>query len=175
MTYEKIVEKLQSKYANASVEKVDGQVAVQFNVRGEGEGALYIKVAEGQVDVQPYEYYDRNAVVTIDSSVLLEIVDGKTDIESAYNDNRFYVDGDLGAVLLLKNIAVKKPVEKKTAEKKTAAKTTAAKIPAKKTATKKATEKKTTAKKTTTTVKTATTTKKASAEKEVATKTTTKK
>lgn len=121
MTYENIVEKLQDTYLNASVDKVDGTIAVQFNVRGEGEGALYIKVSDGKVDVQPYEYYDRNAVVTIDSSVLIDIVSGKTDIESAYNDNRFRVDGDLGAVLLLKNIVVKKSKPEATPAKKVVA------------------------------------------------------
>ena len=124
MTYEEIVEKLQKTYGEAKADKVEGHVAVQFDITGEGGGSLYV-----------------------------EITDGKTDFESAYNDQKLWIDGDLGAALLLKNIEFKKTVKKpaakkttaKTAEKKPAAKKTAcAKKPATKKTTAKAAETKTT-------------------------------
>ena len=144
MTYEEIVGKALIVYAKADASEVTGHLAVQFNVRGEGEGAFYIEVSDGKVDIQPYEYYDRNAIVTVNSDVLIEMLDGKLGIDEAYNDNKVQIEGDLGAALLLKKIAVKKTPEK-TAEAKEAVK-----APAKKTTAKKTTEKKTTAKKATT-------------------------
>lgn len=156
MTYEEIVGKALIVYAKADATEVTGHLAVQFNVRGEGEGAFYVEVSDGKVDVQPYEYYDRNAIVTVNSDTLIEMLDGKLGIDEAYNDNKVQIEGDLGAALLLKKIAVKeapgKTIEaKKAAEKKTTAK---------KTATKKASSKTTEAKaaagsKTTATKKTA--------------------
>lgn len=160
MTYEEIVGKALIVYAKADAKEITGHLAIQFNVRGEGEGAFYLEVSEGKVDIQPYEYYDRNAIITVASDVLIDMLDGKLGIDEAYNDNKLHVEGDLGAALLLKKINIK-PVEKETAEKKetvkketvkkeTAKKPAAKKPAAKKTAAKKPADKKTVAKKETT-------------------------
>lgn len=163
MTYEEIVGKALIVYAKADATEVTGHLAVQFNVRGEGEGAFYIEVSDGKVDVQPYEYYDRNAIVTVNSDTLIEMLDGKLGIDEAYNDNKVQIDGDLGAALLLKKIAVKAapaktieaketskvPAKKTTDKKTTAKKATTKKASSKTTATKKAATKSTAAKKTT--------------------------
>ena len=142
MTYEEIVGKALIVYAKADAKEITGHLAIQFNVRGEGEGAFYLEVSEGKVDIQPYEYYDRNAIITVASDVLIDMLDGKLGIDEAYNDNKLQVEGDLGAALLLKKINIK-PVEKVTAEKKETVK----KEPAKKPAVKKPAAKKTAAKK----------------------------
>lgn len=155
MTYEEIVGKALIVYAKADAKEITGHLAIQFNVRGEGEGAFYLEVSEGKVDIQPYEYYDRNAIITVASDVLIDMLDGKLGIDEAYNDNKLQVEGDLGAALLLKKINIK-PVEKVTAEKKETVKKEPAKKPAvkkpaaKKTAAKKPADKKTVAKKETT-------------------------
>ena len=155
MTYEEIVGKALIVYAKADAKEITGHLAIQFNVRGEGEGAFYLEVSEGKVDIQPYEYYDRNAIITVASDVLIDMLDGKLGIDEAYNDNKLQVEGDLGAALLLKKINIK-PVEKETAEKKETVKKEPAKKPAvkkpaaKKTAAKKPVAKKTVAKKETT-------------------------
>lgn len=142
MTYEEIVGKALIVYAKADAKEITGHLAIQFNVRGEGEGAFYLEVSEGKVDIQPYEYYDRNAIITVASDALIDMLDGKLGIDEAYNDNKLQVEGDLGAALLLKKINIK-PVEKVTAEKKETVK----KEPAKKPAVKKPAAKKTAAKK----------------------------
>ena len=155
MTYEEIVGKALIVYAKADAKEITGHLAIQFNVRGEGEGAFYLEVSEGKVAIQPYEYYDRNAIITVASDVLIDMLDGKLGIDEAYNDNKLQVEGDLGAALLLKKINIK-PVEKVTAEKKETVKKEPAKKPAvkkpaaKKTAAKKPVAKKTVAKKETT-------------------------
>ena len=148
MTYEEIVGKALIVYAKADAKEITGHLAIQFNVRGEGEGAFYLEVSEGKVDIQPYEYYDRNAIITVASDVLIDMLDGKLGIDEAYNDNKLQVEGDLGAALLLKKINIK-PVEKVTAEKKETdeKKETVKKEPAKKPAVKKPAAKKTAAKK----------------------------
>lgn len=148
MTYEEIVGKALIVYAKADAKEITGHLAIQFNVRGEGEGAFYLEVSEGKVDIQPYEYYDRNAIITVASDVLIDMLDGKLGIDEAYNDNKLQVEGDLGAALLLKKINIK-PVEKETDEKKETAekKETVKKEPAKKPAVKKPAAKKTAAKK----------------------------
>ena len=139
MTYEKIVEKVSKAYAGADASKIAEHVAVQFNVTGEGEGAFHLEVAEGKVDVQPYEYYDRDVIVTTPADTVLDVAAGKLAIDEAYNTGKLFADGNIGKLMLLKEIAVKKArarkvkeeaadavktVEKKAEVKKTAAKKT---------------------------------------------------
>ena len=134
MTYQELVEKLETAYAKADASAVADHVAVQFNVTGEGEGALYLEVTDGKVDIQPYEYYDRDAIVTTNASALVDIATGRLNISEAYNKGILYVDGDLHKASLLEKIVLKKAAEKKTPAKKAPAK----KAPAKKTTAKKA-------------------------------------
>ena len=135
MTYQELVKKLETAYAKADASAVADHVAVQFNVTGEGEGALYLEVTDGKVDIQPYEYYDRDAIVTTNASALVDIATGRLNISEAYNKGILYVDGDLHKASLLEKIVLKKAAEKKTPAKKAPAK----KAPAKKTVAKKAT------------------------------------
>ena len=134
MTYQELVKKLETAYAKADASAVADHVAVQFNVTGEGEGALYLEVTDGKVDIQPYEYYDRDAIVTTNASALVDIATGRLNISEAYNKGILYVDGDLHKASLLEKIVLKKAAEKKTPAKKAPAK----KTPAKKTVAKKA-------------------------------------
>ena len=77
MTYQELVRKLQNFAIQSDASRIKAHVAVQINVYGEGEGALYIEIKDGRMDVQPYEYYDRDAVVYVDAKTLSEIADNK--------------------------------------------------------------------------------------------------
>jgi putative sterol carrier protein len=141
MTYEELVKKVETAYAKADASAVAEHVAVQFNITGEGEGALYLEVADGKIDIQPFEYYDRDAIITTTADTLADIASGKLLMVDAYTNGQLFVDGNLEKVSLLKDIVIKKTRTRKAAEK-----TPAKKAPAKKEAAPKA-EKKTTAKK----------------------------
>lgn len=167
MTYEELVKKLTTAYAKADASAITEHVAVQFNITGEGEGALYLEIAEGKIDVQPFEYYDRDAIVTTNAKALVDIATGKIDVTEAYNKGILYVDGDLGKASLLGKIVLKKAAAKKAPAKKAPAEKKAA-APKKATATKKAAPKKEEAPKAE--AKKATPAKKAPAKKAAATK-----
>ncbi len=144
MTYEQMVKKLKAAYAKADASAIEEHVAVQFNVTGEGEGALYLEVADGKIDIQPFEYYDRDAIIVISAETLVDIAIGKVGIMDAYNNGLLTVEGNVGKAALLGGITIKKAVAKKEPAKKAATK----KAPAKKETVKKAAAPKTTAKKT---------------------------
>lgn len=127
MTYEELVKQVRAAYADADASKVDGRVAFQFNVTGEGAGAFYLEVADGKVNVEPYEYYDRDVLVTASADVILDIASGKLDPVKAYLTGKLKAEGDLGKAAFLKELGGKKKPAKKTAAKATTAKTTAAK------------------------------------------------
>ena len=116
MTYEEIVGYVKKKAAKADAKNF-GAVAVQIDITGEGEGAFYVAVADGKVDVQPYEYFDHNAKVIADGNDFIAFLDGKKGAEV------LTVEGDENAVAIVKSFAAaeKAPAKKaaaKPAEKK---------------------------------------------------------
>ena len=123
MTYEKIVDYVQKKFAKLDVSKI-GDVAVQIDVTGEGEGAFYVAVKDGKGAVEPYEYYDHDAKIIADGSDIIAIVDGKLDAVAAFNEGKIRVEGNVEKVAELKNVfGVKKAAPAKKAPAKKAAPT----------------------------------------------------
>ena len=130
MTYEQIVEKVKKALKKVDASGVKGHLAVQVDVYGEGEGAFYIEVKDGKVDVQPYEYFDHDLRIRCTGDEIIAIAEGKKkileevaaeNIEALRNVSRLE-DFDLVFIgKQIKNKAAKKtkvsiPVEK--AEKK---------------------------------------------------------
>lgn len=150
MTYQDIVKKVQTAYKGADASKVAEHVALQFNIEGEGEGAFYLEVSEGKVNVEPYEYFDRDLLVTASADTIIGLAEGTVDAVKAYQDGQIKAEGNLEKAIVLNNIV------KKAAKKAEPKATTAKKAPAKKTAAKTTAAKKTTTKKATTTKKTTT-------------------
>mgnify|MGYP002621848181 CR=1 FL=1 len=100
MTYEQIVAKVKEKFDGANASKIDGVKALQINIEGKNvNGIFYIEVKDHQVNVEPYDYYDRNAIVTTNPTNLLKVLDGKLSAKEAYKSGKITVDGDLDAVL----------------------------------------------------------------------------
>lgn len=119
MTYEELVQSVKNVYANADAGNVKEHVAIQCNIEGEAEGALYIEFSEGNIDVQPYEYYDRDAILTLSAANLLEIAAGKKDLLEAYHANEVSVWGDLDKVVEMKKVILPKKKEEKNVELET--------------------------------------------------------
>jgi len=115
MTYEEIFTKVKEAYENADASNVEGHIAIEFDVCGEGAGAFYAEIKEGKLDLQPYNYYDHDAAVIVDSEVLLAIVKGEKTAESAYMEGKLRIEGNLSAFTTLTKVKVNKPV---TAEEK---------------------------------------------------------
>lgn len=118
MTYEELVQKVKDIAEASDASKIQDHVAFQFNIEGEAEGAFYLDIKDGKADVQPYEYYDRDVLITSTADTLLEIMDGKLDPVLAFTIHKIRVDGDLGKALLLKEVVGQKKVKKKKVEKK---------------------------------------------------------
>ncbi|MCR4593716.1 MAG: SCP2 sterol-binding domain-containing protein [Clostridiales bacterium] len=106
MTYEQIVAKVKEKFAGANASKIDGVKALQINIEGKNvNGIFYIEVKDHQVNVEPYDYYDHNAVITANPTNLLKVIEGKLSAKEAYKTGKITVDGDLDAVLTVLKLA----------------------------------------------------------------------
>ena len=94
MTYEDIVYRVRKVFENADARRVLEHVAIQVNVIGEGEGIFYVEVAERQICVEPYDYYDRDCLLIIPSSVVLDLCDRKYSMKSACETGLVQFFGD---------------------------------------------------------------------------------
>lgn len=102
MTYEEIFNTVKEQFMNADVSGIKEHLAYQFNIVGEGEGIFYAEVKEGQLYVEPYEYYDRDAIFICTAQILLKIASGKLDPVLAFTTGKLKVEGSIEKALLLK-------------------------------------------------------------------------
>lgn len=102
MTYESIVEAARAKFLGADVSDVQGVRAFQINIEGKAvNGIFYIEIKDGEVHVEPYEYYDRNAILIMNGTNFLKLINGKLDPVSAFTSGKIKVEGDSNAALEL--------------------------------------------------------------------------
>ncbi|MGN1167864.1 MAG: SCP2 sterol-binding domain-containing protein, partial [Lachnospiraceae bacterium] len=65
------------------------------------EGALYVEFADGQIEVQPYEYYDRDLIINTDFETAIDLASGDKEILSAFEEEKIQVWGDLDKAIEL--------------------------------------------------------------------------
>ena len=104
MTYEEILAKVKELFQGADVSKIDEHLAYQFNITGEGEGAFYVEVKEGKLYIEPYEYYDRDAIFTGTAELFTEIMTGKKDPVHEFLCFKLKVEGNLDKALKLNEL-----------------------------------------------------------------------
>ncbi len=136
MNYEEVVKKVKANLKKADAGKVGEHVAVQFDVVGDGEGALYMEIENGKISVEPYEYLDHDIKVTASAEDVFDVTSGKIKFSDMLSDGRASGDGikasKLDGMEFKAAAPAKKPAAKKTstAAKKPAAKKPAVKKPA---------------------------------------------
>lgn len=101
MTYEELVVNVKKAVKKSKVSKTVGHVAFQFNVEGEAEGAFYLEVDNGKINVEPYEYYDRDLIIVTTADVIMQMVEGKIQPRVAYTKELLKLYGDVELVELL--------------------------------------------------------------------------
>lgn len=84
MRYEELVENVREATRQVKVSRSMGHLAFQFNVEGEAEGAFYLEIADGRVNVEPYEYYDRDVVIVTTADVIMQMTNGGLQPMEAY-------------------------------------------------------------------------------------------
>lgn len=99
MTYEEIVAKVRERLKNVDISKVSDFLAIQVNITGEGAGAFYVEVKNGKLSVEPYEYYDRQAIIIMRSKNFLALMDGKLDPVAAFTLGKLKIEGSIDKVL----------------------------------------------------------------------------
>ncbi|MBD5520326.1 MAG: SCP2 sterol-binding domain-containing protein [Lachnospiraceae bacterium] len=105
MTYAELFYELKGKFMGADVSDIHEHLAFQFNIADEEAGGIfYVEVKEGNLYVEPYEYYDRDAMFTCAPDVLIKIADGDLDPVAAFTEQKLKVEGNIDKALRLKEI-----------------------------------------------------------------------
>ncbi|MDE6087054.1 MAG: SCP2 sterol-binding domain-containing protein, partial [Oscillospiraceae bacterium] len=140
MTYQELVKKVQTALVKADASGITEHIAVQVNVTGDAAGAFYVEVKDGVLYVEPYDYNDRDCLLTGDSKEILAIAQGKTNLKEAIMDALVFCEGNYDKVSLLSDVIpkkVRKPRAAKSAKESEVSETSkekpAEKTPAKKT------------------------------------------
>ena len=103
MTYQEIFQTIKDKFSGADVSGVREHLAFQFNITGEGAGAFYAEIRDGQLYVEPYEYHDRDVLFTCTADTLMKLVNGKQDPVLAFTLGKLKVEGNLEKALKIKD------------------------------------------------------------------------
>ena len=103
MKFQTILKNARSQAEKADISGIDF-LAVQINITGDDGGTFYVEVKDGKISVEPYEYYDRQCMITLDSDTFNAIMKGKADPGKMYDEGRLIAEGDLGKALDFTNL-----------------------------------------------------------------------
>ena len=125
MTFEQAFAKVKEKFGSVDKKKLDEDFAIQVNMTdADCGGAFYIQSVRGTLNVEPYDYRDNTADVTLKKLDLYKILDGKMSVGDALKNGRLYVRGNAehfakaaAAIVRVSKPAVVKKTVKKSADK----------------------------------------------------------
>lgn len=118
MTYAEYFYEIKNKFMGTDVSDIKEHLAYQFDIEDEEAGGIfYVEVKDGQLYVEPYEYYDRDAKFISDADTLMKIAEGKIDPVWAFTTRKLRVEGNIEKALRLKEIIELKQKEAKEAAK----------------------------------------------------------
>ncbi|MGN0334768.1 MAG: SCP2 sterol-binding domain-containing protein [Lachnospiraceae bacterium] len=101
MTYSEYFSGVKTQFMEADVSDIREHLAYQFNVTGESSGIFYVEVKDGELHIEPYEYYDRDAMFTASAETFEAILSGKLDPVLAFTLHKLKVEGDFEKALKL--------------------------------------------------------------------------
>ena len=108
MRYADFFAEIKSRFMGADVSDIHEHLAYQFNITGEAEGIFYVEVKDGKLYVEPYEYFDRDAMFTGSADTFMKIAEGKLDPIAAVGLMKLQVEGNIDKALRFKELIDKK-------------------------------------------------------------------
>ncbi len=112
MTYADFFSDIKGRFMEADVSDITEHLAYQFNIVGDAEGIFYVEVKDGAIYVEPYEYFDRDAMFTGKAETFMKIASGKLDPVFAVTTQKLKVEGDITKALRLNELIKSKGKKK---------------------------------------------------------------
>ncbi|MBO5239656.1 MAG: SCP2 sterol-binding domain-containing protein [Lachnospiraceae bacterium] len=126
MTYAEFFSEVKGAFVGVDISDVQEHLAFQFNIIGEAEGIFYVEAKEGKLYIEPYEYFERDAIFICTADTLRKLISGELDPIAAFTVQKLRVEGNIDKALKLKELVDKNKAQKaaKKTTKKTVKKTT---------------------------------------------------
>ena len=83
MTFQEMFDAAKAGFAKADASNLSGHMAVQIAVTEDGIGIFYVEATDGVLNVQPYDYRDNTASVTLPNSTLFALLQRETTLPEA--------------------------------------------------------------------------------------------
>ena len=103
MNLETVISNVRKLAADADVSNVDF-LAVQVTLTDCDPGMFYVEVKDHKVNVEPYDYHDRNCAISMKSDDFDKLISGELDPVAAFTVGKLKVDGDIGKALEFSNL-----------------------------------------------------------------------
>lgn len=107
MKIDDLTKKMYDMFSKKDLSEAQGKLAIQFNVIGKPTGVFYAEILDGVLSVMPYEYIDRDAVVTASAQDYSDLLDGKFDITEAIATRKLKIEGNVDKLLVLSTLLQK--------------------------------------------------------------------
>ena len=104
MTYAEFFSEMKGKFMEADVSNIQEHLEFQFNITGEAGWIFYIEIKNGELHVEPYEYYDRDAMFTCSADTLKKLETGKLYPILAVTLQKLKVEGNIDKALRFKEL-----------------------------------------------------------------------
>lgn len=101
MTVEQLIGKVYKRLKDRDFSGTQGKLAIQVNLTGKIGGVFYIEVLDGVLSVEPYEYIDRDAAISLTMTNFDRILTGKLNAQVAFAEGKLKIEGNVDKVLLL--------------------------------------------------------------------------
>lgn len=99
MTYQEIVSAVKDLCRGADLGEYKNHLAVEIAITGEGEGVFYIEAKDGKINVEPYNYNDRDVRLIANADNFIAIAKGSLDPVKAFLTGKLKIDGSMDKAL----------------------------------------------------------------------------
>lgn len=93
MTFFEMFDTAKAGFAKADASDLNGHMAVQIEVTEDGTGIFHVEATDGVLNVQPYDYRDNTASITLPNSTLFALLRRETTLPEAVAAGLASVDG----------------------------------------------------------------------------------
>ena len=104
MTFNNAFALAKGKFDGGDFTGYNGDFAIQVNITGDGEGSFYIAFKNGALSVEPYEYNDRDVILTATAENFLKIADGSLNAVAAFTTGKLKLNGSIEKALELNKL-----------------------------------------------------------------------
>lgn len=95
MKFEQLFYHIKERFGRVAAAECADHMAFEFRFRDEENAVFYVEMKEGRINVEPYNYYDRDAIIVATGETYYEIITGALNPKIAFALGRLQVEGDV--------------------------------------------------------------------------------